>query len=136
MSPRPFLKPRVQPDDKALRIALGKAGAFHSKILRLTRTFPREWVFSKGSGWMLKVHDGKKALLYLIPLAGGLRVSLTMREDERARLIDDMELAGMRQRIWTARKFTEGFALVFEMRSEAEFKPFAAFLAKLIAMRE
>ena len=73
--------------------------------------------------------------LGLIPLAGGLRVSLTMREDERAQLMADNSLAGMHQQIWTARKYSEGYALVFEIRGDKEFKPFVAFLKKLIALR-
>jgi hypothetical protein len=135
MNDRPFIKPMLKPDDKTLRIALGKVFPFYSKILKTAVAFPHEWAFSKSSGWMLKIHDKKKALLYLIPLAGGLRISLTMREDERALLMADSTLKGMNQQIWTARKYSEGYALVFEIRSDKEFKPFDAFLKKLIALR-
>jgi hypothetical protein len=135
MHDRPFIKPMLKPDDRTLRTALGKVFPFYSKILKTAVAFPHEWAFSKSSGWMLKIHDKKKALLYLIPLAGGLRLSLTMRESERAQLMADNDLEAMRQQIWTARQYSEGYALVFEIRGDQEFKPFVAFLKKLIALR-
>jgi hypothetical protein len=135
MIQRPFTKPKAKPDDQALRAAIGKAFTFYSRIIATAGSFPREWAYSKNSGWMLKVHDTKKALLYLIPLAGGLRVSLTLRDDEREQLLADNDLAGMHQQIWTARKYSEGHALVFEIYSDKEFRSFDAFLQKLIALR-
>lgn len=136
MIKRPFADSKAKPDDESLRAALGDAFGFYAQILAATGTWPREWAFSKHSGWMLKVHDKRKALLYLIPLDGGLRLSLTLRESERAQLMADRSLTGLHRQIGMARKYSEGYALVFEVRGDGDLGPFAALLGKLIAVRE
>jgi hypothetical protein len=94
-----------------------------------------EWTFSQSSGWILKVHDRKKALFYLIPLKDGLKISLTMRESERAALLRDKELAGMHTAISSSKKYAEGFALQFGLADEKGFRSFELFIRKLIAIR-
>jgi hypothetical protein len=101
----------------------------------LASAFACEWNFSKGSGWMLKVHDGKKALLYVIPLAGGFKISMAIRESERDALLADSDLTAMRDRLASAKHYSEGFALQFDIDETADFAPVESFLSKLIAAR-
>jgi hypothetical protein len=135
MEKRPFIDPKVKPGEKTLRTELGKAFTFYLKLMDVTGDFRHDWAFSKSSGWMQKIHDKKKALLYLIPLSGALRISLAMRESERSSLIADSSLNGLRSKIVSARKYSEGYALVFDISSANEFKVFDAFIQKLIALR-
>lgn len=84
---------------------------------------------------MLKLHDRRKALLYLIPLYGGFKVSLTVRENERNAFLSDGELSTMHDKISSSKKYPEGFALQFEIANKKEFQPLELVIRKLIAIR-
>jgi hypothetical protein len=135
---RPFLDGAGAPTEAALRAALAGAYPRYEDLLRLAGRFGRAWTFSRTGGWMLKVYDGKKALFYVIPLAGGFRVSLAIREAERAALLRDGELQTMNAALASAKKWAEGFALEFEVSEPgADGGPDSldAFVGKLIAVR-
>lgn len=77
----------------SLRDTLGKAFGAYEALERLAATFAREWNHSKSSGWMQKVQHRQKALFYLVPLSGEFLVSLTLREAERAVLLEERRCA-------------------------------------------
>jgi hypothetical protein len=132
---RQFTDSSMPPDDAALRDALGGAFERYRTLLDLASGFDREWACSKSSGWMLKVHDRKKALLYVIPLHEGFRVSLAVRETERDAFLRDDGLAVLHGTISTARKVAEGFALAFEVEAGSDFSPVESLVRKLIQAR-
>ena len=132
---RPFLEKAKKPTEQTLQSALGDSYAFYTWAIKLAGAFSQSWTFTKSSGWMLKVHDLKKALFYLIPLHEGLKFSLTMREAEREIFLRDVDLAAMHDSIASARKFHEGFALHFDVASQEDFQAFELFTRKLIAER-
>ncbi len=135
MAGRPFEDPSTRPGDETLHAALGPAFAPYRTLAELTAPFRREWAYSKSGGWMLKIHDRSKALLYVIPLAGSFRISLAIREAERDTLLADSQPALLHDRLATARKFSEGFALQFDVCSDADLEALEPFLTKLIALR-
>jgi hypothetical protein len=135
MEEKVFLEKKDKPTEKALVVSLGKAFGFYEKILAITSQFPREWVFTKSGGWMLKIHDKKKALLYLIPLKHQLKVSMTLRESERISLLADKELSELHDRLENAKKFVEGFALQFPIANSADYKLFETFISEVIILR-
>jgi hypothetical protein len=136
VSDRPFVDPDAQPTEPALRAALGSAYDCYTGLLDLASGHDRTWTFSRGSGWTLKIHDRKKALLYLIPLTGAFRASMAIRQAEReAALIDD-DLAPIRGKLVDSRKYAEGYALQFDVAGEPDLRPLAALVRKLIAARE
>ena len=69
-------RPETQPTETALEAVLGPTFGCYSSLIGLTAAFADMWGYSRPSGWMLKVHDGKKALLYVIPLNDSFRVSM------------------------------------------------------------
>jgi len=135
MKLRPFLDKSNKPAEPSLRSSLGNAYSYYESAIDIAAAFWHEWTFSRSSGWILKVHDRKKALFYLIPLKDALKISLTMRESERAALLRDKELAGMHAAISSSRKYAEGFALQFAIADEQGFRSFELFIRKLIAIR-
>jgi hypothetical protein len=132
---RPFPDRSIKPTEQSLQAVLGSACTYYNKIMVLEGSFSQDWTFTKSSGWILKLFDRKKALLYLIPLNGGFRVSLTIRADERAAFLHDEELGIMHAKISSAKKYPEGFALQFDITDRNGFQPFELFLRKLIALR-
>lgn len=121
---RPFQDQTSRPTETTLQSTLGDKYACFQQILALAGTYSQEWNFSKTSGWMLKVADRKKALFYSIPFSGWFRISLTMRENERELFLADAALRELHEKIAAARKFSEGFALQFEITGEEEYQAF------------
>jgi hypothetical protein len=135
MEPRPFDDKAQKPTGQGIQTALGGAYPYCQKVIEFTHAFLHEWTFTKGSGWMLKVYDRKKALLYLIPLDGAFKISLAIRENEREALLGDEALGSLHAQILSAKKYREGFALQFEIAGPNEFSPVELFLSKLISLR-
>jgi len=59
-----------------------------------------------------------------------------MREGEREKLLHDAELEGLRNAISSAKKYSEGFALRFNLENDKEFYVFELFIKKIMAFRE
>ena len=132
---RPFVDAATQPTEPALEATIGRAFGRFESILGFAGAFSQDWNFSKGSGWMLKVHNRKKALLYLIPLADGFRISMAIREPEREAFLVDPELAALHDKLVSAKKFAEGLALQFDVNDASEFGPIESLVSKLVAAR-
>ena len=136
MIERPFLDVGGEPTDSALRATLASAHASWTRLMRLTDGFAARWSFAGKSGWMLKVFDRKKALLYLVLLRERFRVSLTIRGAERVTFLADADLATLRDQIESARRYAEGYALNFEVADEADTAPLESLIGKLVALRK
>jgi hypothetical protein len=135
MEERPFMDSSIQPTDSSLESCLGNVFALYQEALEQVNQFSQAWSWTKGSGWMLKVYDQKKALFYLIPLRTAFRISLTLRENERTSLLQDRMLSDFSDRLMSAKKFVEGFALSFEISTREDFERFLIFIHKLIDLR-
>ena len=135
MKERPFPDQSIQPTEPALQAVLGSTYTCYERIIGLASAYLQEWAFAKSSGWMLKIYDRKKALLYLIPLNDGFKISLAIREHERAALLRDDALRIIHDKIAASKKYSEGFALQWDVANENEFQPVELFIRKLIAIR-
>jgi hypothetical protein len=133
---RPFLDASIKPVELAVAAALGSTHARYRSILELADGFAEEWTFNRSSGWMLKIHDGRKALVYLIPLNDAFRMSLAIREAERDELLREADLAPVHEKLASAKKYSEGFALQFDVDSEMDFGPVESFVGRLISLRK
>jgi len=98
-------------------------------------SFFKDWNFSKRSGWMLKVHDKKKALFYIIPMRNEFRVSMAIRDNERIKYMNDFELKKIHYKLLEAKKYREGFFLRFNA-SDDDYETFQMLIKKLIHFRQ
>jgi hypothetical protein len=135
MSERPFLGKAQKPDTAALEAALGPAFAFYRDLTDLCDGFKQEWVRTKGSGWMLKVADGKKALCYVIPLEDAFRVSMAIRESERATLLESEHMEDYRTLLTSARKFAEGYSVAFDVTAGPSYERCRGFVCRIMEER-
>ena len=135
MKRRLFTAADVTPTDALLRRDLGHALDFYRGILAKAAGFRRQWQYSRGNGWILKVDDTHKALCYVIPLQDGIEVSLTLRETERAALLKDPSLHAVHPFLEAATPYPEGFALRFDIESETQYAPVARFITRLVEIR-
>ena len=135
MEERPFMDKNQMPEDTTLRAVLGNRFSDYQQLTGLAAAYSQVWNFSKSSGWMLKVFDRQKALFYLIPLNNAIRISLAIREKERDVLLEDKGLSALHEKISSAKKVVEGFALKFDILGDSDLPILINFLAKLIAIR-
>jgi hypothetical protein len=132
MIERPFIEKAVKPTEKTLQTALESAYNYYKKVIDLASSYSQEWAFSKSSGWMLKVSDKKKSLLYLIPLNNAFRISMTIREKEREAFLKDKELGLLHEKISLSKKYPEGFAMQIDISNGNEYQPVELLIRKLI----
>lgn len=135
METRPFNNQSEKPTHTNLKIALGNSYKYYLELEELSKTFKREWNYSKLSGWMQKVFGNKKALYYLIPFPDSFKISLTVRENERTEFLIDETLDEIYQLLEGAKKYSEGYALQFIITDRSSFLPCGNLILKIIDKR-
>ena len=135
MTERVFTDKLTKPSEPALQDALGEVYTLYNRLNDRTSAYLKEWTFTKSSGWMLKVYDRKKSLFYLIPAKNEFKISMAIRENERDLFLRDIELEEIRQLLLSAKKFTEGYAIQFNVANADEFNGADIFIEKLIKIR-
>ncbi|HEY5157059.1 MAG TPA: DUF3788 family protein [Anaerolineales bacterium] len=136
MNKRPFIEKTRKPTDKTMQSALGATYNCYKKVIEFASSYSKEWTFSKSSGWMQKIFDQKKALLYIIPLDNSFKISLTIREKEREAFLNDKELQILHEKISSSKKYPEGFALQIDINNGNEFQPAELLISKIIEIRK
>ena len=135
MKKRLFTDSNVTPTEALLRKELGPAMDYYLQILARSGDYRKQWQFSRGNGWLLKVDDMRKALFYVIPFDGGIEVSLTVRDAEREGFLKNDGLESLFAELESATKYSEGYALRFGIESPAQCKSVLKFLAALMHAR-
>ena len=136
MKRRLFTDADVTPTEALLRKGLGTAMDYYYGIVAKAADYRRQWQHSRGNGWILKVDDTRKALFYLVPLEDGIEVSLTVRDAERQEFLKDKELEDLQPQLEGATKYSEGYALRFDIETAAQYAPVVLFLTRLMEMRQ
>jgi hypothetical protein len=135
MEERPFSDKEAEPTEGKLKETFENSYVYYEELMDITKSFSKDWNFSKSSGWMLKVYDKKKALFYLIPLKNEFKISMAIRENERKAFLDDDELKLIHAMIKSAKKYSEGYALRFNVINDADFEMPELLIKKLIDIR-
>jgi hypothetical protein len=136
MKRRLFTDQDLEPTDALLRRQLGSAIESYSSVIATSADFRRQWKYSRGNGWLLRVGDSNKALYYLIAFDEGIEISLALREEERADFLLDSQFEVLQPQLKSAQKFSEGYALRFEIESTATCELVCQFLSALVARRK
>jgi hypothetical protein len=132
---RPFRDKARDPTAVAVTKVLGDAARYYDGLIATVQAFTHEWNHSKTSGWMLKVHDRKKALFYVVPLEGSFRVSLTVRPEERERLLNDRTIAALHAHLREAKKYVEGYALQLLVDNPASARMVTRLVERIATVR-
>jgi hypothetical protein len=135
MNRRLFTDENVTPTEALLRKQLGQGMDYYISILSKSGEYRKQWHFSRGNGWILKVADVHKALYYMIPMEDGIEISLTIRDGERAEFLKNGKFGKLCPQLESAIKYSEGYALRFGIGSSPDCKSAAMFLTELMMMR-
>lgn len=135
MKGRLFTDTSVTPTEALLRRQLGGAADYYRSVVGTSSSYRKQWQFSRGNGWILKVDDMRKALYYLIAFTEGIEISLTVRDEERAAFLKNEQCEKVYPQLEAATKYAEGYALRFEIESAEECKSVIEFLRELMKVR-
>ncbi len=135
MEEKIFMDKLGNPTERALQDALGDAYEQYKKIIEITSGYKKKWIFTKSGGWMLKAFDAKKALFYIIPLKNELKISMAIRENERDLFLKEECIHIYHDRLLSAKKFTEGYAVQFMIADEFDFTGVESLLRILMSLR-
>lgn len=135
MEKRPFPEKTKKPEAPNLKKELGRVYIVYEKLLEQTSSFKSEWNFYKSSGWILRIYDSKKALLYIVPQKNEIMISMTIRENERKAFLKDTELTFAHEDLKNSIKYPEGYAMRFNIRTQKQFKDLSLYADKLFSMR-
>jgi hypothetical protein len=135
MKKRLFTDSGVAPTETLLRRHLGEAMHFYAEVIAASANYPKQWQYNRGNGWILKVHDSRKALYYLIAFEEGIEISLTVRDSERTEFLRSKGLETVRPQLEAGTRYSEGYALRFEIENASDCKSVCAFLTELIKLR-
>lgn len=134
MGERVFFDESTKPSEKSLKTALGEFYNNFKDLMDISDSFSMDWNFSKRSGWMLKVHDKKKALFYVIPMKNEFKINMTIGDNERIKYLNDLELKMIHDKLLTSKKYREGFLLRFKTNDD-DYETFQLLIKKLIHFR-
>jgi hypothetical protein len=135
MNKRLFTDENVTPTEALLRKHLGQGMDYYICILSKSGEYRKQWHFSRGNGWILKVADVYKALYYMIPMEEGIEISLTIRDGEREDFLKNARFGRLCPQLESAIKYSEGYALRFGIGSSPDCTSAAEFLTELMTMR-
>jgi hypothetical protein len=125
------------PSDHELKNVLGMAYPVYEEIIRLTKDVSREWkYYGPKHGWQLKVSQKKKALLYLIPQKGSLRIGMAVREHERDALLTLNLPSTIKKELSASKKYAEGYPLRLLIVKKSDLKIARLVIDTVKAMRQ
>ncbi|MEI8279594.1 MAG: DUF3788 family protein [Bacteroidota bacterium] len=132
---RPFADRKVMPSSASLESALGKMYLHYNELILIVSKFKATWNYTPSGGWMQKIADSKKALLYVIPERKSFIISLTIRETERELLLKDTTILSLQEELYSAKKFSEGYHLKMGVSNKKQFAVAILFINALIKLR-
>jgi hypothetical protein len=136
MEERLFLDKAMVPSDELICIGLANANPLYEKLKMILSRYSTVWIFTKSSGWMLKYHDNKKALLYFIPLRNEFKISLALRENEKKVILNENTLdCGILKKIESAKKYAEGYAIQLVISKNTDYIELSKLIVRLIGIR-
>ena len=137
MSDIVLIKKSVIPDDSQLKLTLGTTYSFLKKLEGLTENYVREWKFyNKKSGWIYKVSNKKKSLFYVTPLKNNFNIGFALRESEREALLNSKLSNETREKLLSAEKYPEGFALRLNIKNKDDFNNLITIVSVIMELRK
>lgn len=116
-------KATAPPSEAAVRRSLGPAVAAWDALLDPARNRTREWKrYGKNHPWSLRVNEGKRTVLWLVPEEGVLRVAVILGEKAVARGLAGPFSQKLKRELRDATAYPEGRAVRYRMKSAARVR--------------
>jgi hypothetical protein len=111
------------PSDAQVRRSLGPAVAAWDAFLDPARKRTREWkAYGKNDPWSVRVNEGKRTVLWLVPQEGVLRIAVIVGEKAVARGLAGPLSQRLKRELRKAPAYPEGRVIRFRMKSGARVR--------------
>jgi hypothetical protein len=111
------------PSDAQVRRTLGPAVKAWDALLDPARKRTREWKrYGKKDPWSVRVNEGQRTVLWLVPEEGVLRVAVILGEKAVARGLAGPLSQKLKRDLREATLYPEGRALRYRMKSAARVR--------------
>ena len=116
-------KAKGPPSDAQVRRALGPAAAAWDALLDPARKRTREWKrYRTQDPWSVRVNEGKRTVLWLVPEEGRLRVAVILGEKAVARGLAGPLSEKLKRELREAPAYPEGRVLRLRMKSASRVR--------------
>ena len=116
-------KPDGPPSAAQVRRSLGPVLPAWEALLDPARGRTTEWKrYGKKDPWSLRVNEGKRTVLWLVPRPGELRVAVVLGEKAVAKGLTGPLSQRLKRELREATAYPEGRAVRFRMRSAARVR--------------
>jgi hypothetical protein len=113
-------RPNTPPSHAQVRHALGPAVAAWDALLDPARKRTREWkVYGKNDPWSVRVNEGKRTVLWMVPEEGVLRVAVIVGEKAAANGLAGPLPKRLKRELREAAAHPEGRVVRIRMKSAA-----------------
>ena len=124
MSRGVFTERASRPGETEVEVALGEAASLWTELVAFIDSSFRvrsDWKFyGKNYGWALAFKKSGKALVSLFPGAGSFTAQVILKEEQIARVPDELMIPELRAAIENANPYAEGRWIFLAVGSERE----------------
>jgi hypothetical protein len=111
------------PSDATLTARLGGAGKAFERLLAALPGVRQEWrVYSRSSGWVLKLVQGTRTMCYVQPGDGFFRATVVLGEAAAASALESPIAPSTKDAIRSARAYVEGRSVSVEVHSADDLR--------------
>ena len=117
----------VEPDDKMMAYELGETKEYFDRICDFIENdygdLRPEWKFYNiKSGWILKLFNKKRNVLFIVPCTGYFRTVFTFGDKAVEAVLKSTLPDKIKETFMNAKKYMEGRTIQLEIKSEDELK--------------
>ena len=117
----------VEPDDNMLTHELGKSKEYLDSICEFIDNeygdLKPEWKFySKKSGWILKLFNKKRNVLFIVPNSGYFRTAFTFGDKASNSIMASSLPNNIKEELKSVKKYSEGRTIQLEIKSKTDLK--------------
>lgn len=115
----------IEPNDKMLSVELGRTYEYFEKVRAFIKDYygelTLEWkYYGQKSGWVLKMINKKRNVLFVIPRKDYFRIALTLGDKAVDKLIASKLPDFIKHEFVKAKKFSEGRTVQLEIKDEEQ----------------
>ena len=117
----------VVPNDEMLAVELGKTKKYLDSICSFIKSDYRdltpEWkYYGKKSGWVLKLFNKKRNVLFIVPCSKHFRAVFTFGDKAVDKVLASILPDSIKHELFVAKKFSEGRTIQVEVKTEADLE--------------
>jgi hypothetical protein len=117
-----FTDKELVPNNESLKVSLGTTYEFWQTVVDYVHSvYPKtieEWNFSKSAGWVFRLKDKKRAIIYLLPRANYFKVVLVFGQKATDEVLKSGVSVEIKTELESVKAYAEGRSIHIEVKDE------------------